>query len=39
MDIEKLHSALRRAWCRETSVDPEGWSNENPSWGINEVLP
>lgn len=24
---------IRDAWCRETSVDPDGWSPENPAWG------
>jgi hypothetical protein len=25
--------ALRAAWCRETSSDPDGWSEANPAWG------
>ena len=24
---------LERAWTRETSSDPEHWSEENPAWG------
>lgn len=24
---------MHRAWCRETSADPEGWTPENPAWG------
>lgn len=28
-----LAEALRQAWGRDTSADPDGWSVENPSWG------
>lgn len=24
---------IQDAWCRETSVDPDGWTSENPAWG------
>lgn len=30
---QRLTSALRRAWGRETSYDPAGWSEANPAWG------
>lgn len=25
--------AIQYAWCRETSADPERWTEENPAWG------
>lgn len=28
-----LRLAFGRAWSKETSSDPAGWSPENPSWG------
>ncbi len=28
-----LAGALRAAWCRETSSDPDAWTPENPAWG------
>lgn len=24
---------VQQAWSRETSVDPDGWTPENPAWG------
>lgn len=29
----RLRPLLERAWSKETSVDPSGWSAENPAWG------
>jgi len=31
--IMLLRPALLKAWCRETSADPDGWSESNPAWG------
>jgi hypothetical protein len=31
--IDKLKEILRKAWSKETSADPENWSNENPAYG------
>lgn len=29
----EVAGALARAWRRDTSYDPDGWSRQNPSWG------
>jgi hypothetical protein len=31
--LAELEAAIRSAWCRETSDDPEEWSTENPARG------
>jgi hypothetical protein len=31
--LAELQQAVRAAWCRETSDDPDEWSFENPSRG------
>lgn len=31
--LPELETLLRKAWSRETSSDPEGWTAENPAWG------
>jgi hypothetical protein len=31
--LDRLRSALERAWSAETSSEPEGWSPANPAWG------
>lgn len=28
-----LSRALAQSWSRDTSYDPDGWSEQNPSWG------
>lgn len=33
MDIVEVQERLRRAASRETTVDPDGWSESNPLWG------
>ncbi|MBI4145549.1 hypothetical protein HY493_05100 [Candidatus Woesearchaeota archaeon] len=33
MDLSQLETALRQAWARETSADPDSWTIENPAWG------
>jgi hypothetical protein len=30
---QRLQRALRKAWIRETSYDPSGWTTGNASWG------
>lgn len=32
-ELHEFARAVASAWCRETSVDPEGWSPANPAWG------
>lgn len=32
-DRSAVMDALRQAWCRETSADPDGWSEHNPAHG------
>ena len=31
--LPDLESALKDSWSRETSSDPDNWSEENPAWG------
>lgn len=31
--VADLAQAVRRAWSRDTSFDPAGWSTDSPSWG------
>jgi hypothetical protein len=26
-------AAIRGAWCKDTSVDPDKWTPDNPAWG------
>lgn len=33
LDRARLRPLLERAWSKETSVDPAGWSVANPAWG------
>jgi len=33
MEISELEKILEKAWSKETSIDPEKWTKENPSWG------
>jgi len=33
INLDELYSAIRRAWTRESSADPEHWSDTNPAWG------
>jgi hypothetical protein len=33
MELGELESLLAKSWCRESSSDPDGWSEENPAWG------
>ena len=28
-----LEEAIKRSWTKETSSDPENWSEGNPAWG------
>lgn len=37
MELIELKGLLRKAWSRETSSDPEGWTSENPAWGQRAV--
>jgi len=32
-DVDALRKALERAWRRNTSADPDGWSAANSAWG------
>lgn len=32
-NIDQLRAALKKAWSRETSADPDRWHPGNPSWG------
>jgi hypothetical protein len=32
LDLPLLHK-LEAAWSAETSVDPAGWTPDNPAWG------
>lgn len=31
--MNELHERLNRAWSRETSVDPDVWTPDNPTYG------
>lgn len=31
--LPSLERDLRRAWARDTSADPQSWSERNPAWG------
>jgi len=31
LEIQQFWNALKKAWCRETSADPEGWAEDNPA--------
>ena len=33
MELSELEAAIRQCWCRETSADPDSWSENNPPWG------
>lgn len=33
MEISELEKAVKQAWGKETSSDPDNWSIENPAWG------
>ncbi|VVB79387.1 Uncharacterised protein [uncultured archaeon] len=33
MEEGKLESLLQKAWCKESSSDPEKWSDSNPAYG------
>ena len=33
LDIDYLEGIIRESWCKETSTDPEHWTEENPAWG------
>ncbi|PIN69353.1 hypothetical protein COV93_05865 [Candidatus Woesearchaeota archaeon CG11_big_fil_rev_8_21_14_0_20_43_8] len=33
MKISKLEKILKRAWCRETSADPDNWTEKVPEYG------
>ncbi|HLC97486.1 MAG TPA: hypothetical protein VJC21_01765 [Candidatus Nanoarchaeia archaeon] len=33
MNLETITAALQKAWCSETSSDPDHWHPENPAWG------
>ncbi len=28
-----LGAPVRKAWCAQTSADPDNWTPENPAWG------
>jgi hypothetical protein len=31
--LSQIEEAIRAAWCRETSDDPEDWTSQNPARG------
>lgn len=31
--LRDLEAVLKQAWGRETSADPDAWSEDNPAWG------
>jgi hypothetical protein len=31
--LSELEAAIRASWSRETSEEPDAWSEENPAWG------
>jgi len=33
VSADALSKAIARAWARQTSADPAGWSAANPAWG------
>lgn len=33
VEISELENALRKSWSKETSSDPNKWSEENIAWG------
>jgi len=33
MTIEDIEKILEKCWCKETSSDPDNWTEDNPSWG------
>ena len=32
-ESSRLEQAIQKSWSRETSSDPEYWSEDNPAWG------
>ena len=37
MEILRLELAVKKAWSRDTSSDPENWSPQNPAWSQFDV--
>lgn len=33
MNLSRLEAGIEQAWSRETSADPDNWSEQNPAWG------
>jgi len=33
IQLSKLEVALKNSWSKETTSDPDNWSQNNPSWG------
>jgi hypothetical protein len=33
VELSELEKALLSSWLKETSLDPENWTPQNPAWG------